>query len=200
MREQLVVIEGEVKRMTSIIRRFLDSARALTPAPEPVELGALFDEALSLTVSAEARARLEVRRDVPPEMGTVTLDPSLVRHVLTNFIANAVDAMAHGGRLTVSARREGEHVALSVEDTGPGIGPEERKHIFEPFWSTKPKGKGTGLGLAICREIAAALKGRIEVESAPGQGAAFTLLVPVPAWKLERAPTLTPAVAPGRVR
>lgn len=202
MREQLVVIEGEVKRMTAIIRRFLDSARALTPAPEPVEIAALFDEALSLTVSAEARARLEVRRDVPPEMGTVALDPSLVRHVLTNFIANAVDAMAHGGRLTVQARRAGEQIALAVQDTGPGIGPEERKHIFEPFWSTKPKGKGTGLGLAICREIAAALKGRIEVESAPGQGAAFTLFVPVPAWKTEqRAPTLTPTIAaPGRGR
>lgn len=201
MREQLLVIEGEVKRMTAIIRRFLDSARALTPAPEPVELGALFDEALSLTVSADARGRLEVRRDVPAEIGTVALDPSLVRHVLTNFIANAVDAMGQrGGRLNVSARRAGEHVALAVEDSGPGIGPEDRKHIFEPFWSTKPKGKGTGLGLAICREIAAALKGRIEVESAPGHGAAFTLFVPVPAWKAERAPALTPAVAPGRAR
>jgi len=198
MREQLLVIEGEVKRMTSIIRRFLDSARALSPAPEPVEIADLLDEALSLTVSAEARGRLEVQRDVPAEIGTVLLDPSLVRHVLTNFIANAVDAMAHGGRLTVRVRRAGEQIALTVHDTGPGIGVEERKHIFEPFWSTKPKGKGTGLGLAICREIAAALKGRIEVESAPGQGAAFTLFVPVPAWKVERAPSLTPAAtAPG---
>jgi signal transduction histidine kinase len=203
MREQLLVIEGEVKRMTAIIRRFLDSARALTPAPEPVEVAELLDEALSLTVSAEARGRLEVRRDVPPEIGTVALDPSLVRHVLSNFIAYAVDAMAQGGRLTVLARRAGEQIALAVQDTGPGIGPEDRKHIFEPFWSTKPKGKGTGLGLAICREIAAALKGRIEVESAPGQGATFTLLVPVPAWKAERAlaPTLTPvAAAPGSRR
>jgi signal transduction histidine kinase len=183
MRAELEVIEREVKRMTSIIRRFLDSARALSPAPETVEIAALVDEALSLTVSAEARARIEVLRDVPGEMGQATLDPSLVRHVLTNFISNAVDAMAHGGRLTVRARRAGDHVALSVLDTGPGIGPEERKHIFEPFYSTKPRGKGTGLGLAICREIAAALKGRIEVDSAPGQGATFTLYVPAPAWR-----------------
>jgi signal transduction histidine kinase len=183
VRDQLAVVEREVKRMTAIIRRFLDSARALTPDPEPVEIAALVDEALSLTVSAEARARLDVTRDVPPEMGTVALDPSLVRHVLTNFIANAVDAMAGAGRLTVRARRSGDQIALTVEDTGPGIAPEERKHIFEPFYSTKPKGKGTGLGLAICREIAAALKGRIEVETAPGRGAAFTLLVPAPAWR-----------------
>jgi signal transduction histidine kinase len=106
-----------------------------------------------------------------------------VRHVLTNFISNAVDAMAQGGRLTVRARRVGDRLALSVADTGPGIGPEERKRIFEPFYSTKPKGKGTGLGLAICREIASALKGRIELESAPGQGSTFTLLIPAPAWR-----------------
>jgi len=69
---------------------------------------------------------------------------------------------------------------LSVKDSGPGIGPEERKRIFEPFYTTKPRGKGTGLGLAICREIASALKGRIEVESQPGQGSTFTLLFPAP--------------------
>ena len=183
MKEQLAVIESEVKRMTAIIRRFLDSARALTPAPEPVEVAALIDEALSLTLSAEARTRIDVRREVPAEMGSATLDPSLVRHVLTNFISNAVDAMAQGGQLTVRARRAGDQIALTVEDSGPGIGAEERKHIFEPFYSTKPRGKGTGLGLAICREIAAALNGRIEVESAPGRGAAFTFYVPAPAWR-----------------
>jgi len=187
MKEQLAVIDREVRRMTSIIRRFLDSARALTPAPEPVEVVALIDEALSLTVSAEARTRIDVRREVPPEMGSATLDPSLVRHVLTNFISNAVDAMSHGGRLVVKARREGDQLALTVEDSGPGIGTEERKHIFEPFYSTKPKGKGTGLGLSICREIAGALKGRIEVESAPGRGAAFTLYVPAPAFRAPEA-------------
>ncbi len=183
MKEQLAVIDGEVRRMTAIIRRFLDSARALLPAPEPVEIGPLVDEALSLTLSAEARERIRVERDVPPEMGRATLDPSLVRHVLTNFLSNAVDAMPQGGRLVVRARRAGDQVALTVQDSGPGIGPEDRKHIFEPFYSTKPRGKGTGLGLAICREIAAALKGRIEVESAPGHGAAFTLFVPAPAWR-----------------
>jgi signal transduction histidine kinase len=146
-----------------------------------VEVATLVDEALSLTVSAEARARIAVERDVPVEMGRATLDPSLVRHVLTNFIANAVDAMSQGGQLTVRARRVGDQLALAVGDSGPGIAPEDRKRIFEPFYTTKPRGKGTGLGLAICREIAAALNGHIELESAPGQGATFTLFIPAPA-------------------
>ncbi len=188
MRDGLLAIEGEVKRMTGIIRRFLDSARALAPEPEPVDVRSLVDEALSLSVSAEARGRLEVVRDVPPEIGRVTVDPSLVRHVLANFVSNALDAMPQGGRLTVRARRDGGDLAISVSDTGPGISAEERKHIFEPFYTTKKPGKGTGLGLAICREIASALKGHVDVESRPGAGATFTLLVPAPAAVASGAP------------
>jgi signal transduction histidine kinase len=169
--------------MTSIIRRFLDSARALTPAPEPTDVGALVEEALSLSLSAEARERITVERQLPGDLGQAVTDPGLVRHVLTNFISNAVDAMPGGGTLRVRAEREGAQLALSVSDTGVGMGSEERRHIFEPFYSTKPAGRGTGLGLAICREIALALKGRIEVESEPSRGSTFTLLVPAPAWR-----------------
>jgi signal transduction histidine kinase len=183
VRRELGALDGEVKRMTSIIRRFLDSARALTPAPEPIDVGALVEEALSLSLSAEARERIAVERDLPGDLGQAVTDPGLVRHVLTNFISNAVDAMPGGGTLRVRAVRDGAQLALSVADTGVGIGAEERRHIFEPFYSTKPAGRGTGLGLAICREIAVALKGRIEVESEPSRGSTFTLLVPAPAWR-----------------
>jgi signal transduction histidine kinase len=183
VRDELRALDGEVKRMTAIIRRFLDSARALTPAPEPTDVAALLDEALSLSLSAEARERLEVVRDVPEDLGRAVTDPGLVRHVLTNFISNAVDAMPSGGTLTLRAERLGTQLALSVGDTGAGIGGEERRHIFEPFFSTKPPGRGTGLGLAICREIAGALKGRIEVETEPGRGSTFTFVVPAPAWR-----------------
>ncbi len=177
-RQDLKTVQGEVQRMTGIIRRFLDSTRGMTPKPEKVELDALFTEALDLTLSAETRGKLELSRKVPPELSAVVIDPGLVRHVLTNFIANAVDAMPEGGQLELSAALAGEMLALSVRDSGKGIDPEERKHIFEPFYTTKPVGKGTGLGLSICREIAFALKGRVEVDSAPGRGATFTLQIP----------------------
>ncbi len=166
--------------MTDIIRRVLDSARALTPQPEPVDVHALLDEALSLSLPVDARGRIEVRREIAPDLHKVRVDPTLVRHVLTNLVSNAVDAMHGAGRLVVQAARRGDMLALSVADSGPGLGPEERKRVFEPFYTTKPKGKGTGLGLAISREIAAALHGRLEVESAPGEGSPFTLTVPAP--------------------
>jgi two-component system NtrC family sensor kinase len=183
VRRELGALDGEVKRMTAIIRRFLDSARALTPAPEPTDVAALVDEALSLSLSAEARERIAVVREVEGDLGQVVTDPGLVRHVLTNLISNAVDAMPGGGTLTVGARRSGAQLALSVGDTGGGIGAEDRRHIFEPFYSTKPPGRGTGLGLAICREISGALKGRIEVDSVPGRGSTFAFVLPAPPWR-----------------
>lgn len=171
-------VEREVRRMNETIRRFLDSARALTPEPEMVELATLVDETLRLSVPADARARLLVSSDVAPDARRVRVDPALVRHVLGNLVSNAVDAMPGGGSLAVRARREGDSVRLEVSDTGTGIGPDERRRIFEPFYTTKARGKGTGLGLAISREIAAALRGHIEVESAPGAGSTFRFVFP----------------------
>jgi two-component system NtrC family sensor kinase len=176
---QVAIVNGEAQRMAQIIRRFLDQTRGFTPAAEEVALGPMVDEALDLTLGAEARARIQVTREVDP--GAVRTDPGLVRHLLTNLVANAIDAMPQGGRLEVRAHREGRDLVLRVADTGTGIPAEVKRHIFEPFFTTKPKGKGTGLGLSICKEIARALKGRIDVESEPGRGSAFTVRFPAEA-------------------
>jgi signal transduction histidine kinase len=175
-RSQVAVSLGESQRMAQIIRRFLDQTRGFTPANENVPLGPLVDEALDLTLGTEARSRISVTREI--ETGAVRTDPGLVRHLLTNLVQNAVDAMPQGGRLEVHARRDGQDLVLRVADTGTGITPEVRRRIFEPFYTTKADGKGTGLGLAICKEIARALKGRIDVESEPGRGSAFTVRFP----------------------
>jgi len=114
-----------------------------------------------------------------------------VRHVLTNLIANAVDAMPRGGELDLTAVTRDDELCLSVRDTGTGISAEDRRRIFEPFYTTKARGKGTGLGLAICREIARALKGRIDVETEVGRGSTFTLAVP-----LQRAGEASPQLLP----
>ncbi|MGC3999275.1 MAG: ATP-binding protein [Anaeromyxobacter sp.] len=174
----LEIVAGEVKRMTAVIRRFLDSSRALAPEPERVALQALLEAAVGLSLPADARDRLEVTVVVAPEVAEVRVDPALLRHVLGNLVTNAADAMPERGSLRVEAARQGQEVAVRVTDTGGGIGAEDRRRIFEPFFTTKPRGKGTGLGLAISREIATALHGRIEVESAPGLGSTFTLTFP----------------------
>jgi signal transduction histidine kinase len=177
-RAGLEIVDREVKRMTAIIRRFLDSARALAPEAEEVNVAALIDEVVTLSIPVEVRSRVEVHPLIEPAASQVRADPALLRHVLGNLISNAVDAMPEGGCLTVRVGRQNGTVALAVSDTGVGMAPEQRRRAFEPFYTTKPRGKGTGLGLAISREIANALRGRIEVESTPGQGSTFTLTFP----------------------
>ncbi len=194
VRAQVKIVNGEVQRMAQIIRRFLDQTRGFTPATEAVRLDTLVDEALDLTLGTETRARVQISREVQPAASHVRTDPGLVRHLLTNLVTNAVDAMPAGGKLDVQARRDGKDVILRVADTGTGMSPEVKRHIFEPFYTTKPSGKGTGLGLSICKEIARALKGRIDVESEQGRGSTFT--VRFPAEALEASPQTLAPTAP----
>src|SRR6185295_14447799 len=106
-------------------------------------------------------------------------DPGLLRQIVINLLTNAFDAVEqHGGRVSLTATTEGEDVLITVTDTGTGIGPDDLRRIFEPFYTTKGRGKGTGLGLAICRELSAALGGSIAVESAPGRGSTFSVRLP----------------------
>ena len=180
-RAQVQIVNDEVQRMAQIIRRFLDQTRGFTPTAEKVEVEPLVDEALDLTLGTEARAKIQIQREVDGAAAQVRTDPGLVRHLLTNLVANAVDAMPNGGRLEVQAHREGQDLVLRVADTGMGMEADVKRRIFEPFFTTKASGLGTGLGLSICKEIARALKGRIDVESEPGRGSTFTVRFPAEA-------------------
>jgi CheY-like chemotaxis protein len=102
---------------------------------------------------------------------------STLREALTNLIFNAVDVLATGGSVTLRARHSGDEVVVEVADTGPGIPPEVRARIFEPFFTTKGE-RGTGLGLAQVMAAVEQHHGRVEVETAPGQGTTFRLVFP----------------------
>jgi len=98
-----------------------------------------------------------------------------------NLVVNARDAMPGGGTITIATsnvRRDREYVLLSVRDTGTGITEDVRAHLFEPFYTTKPKGQGTGLGLAICDTIVKQSGGHIELITRPGEGSAFEVYLP----------------------
>jgi signal transduction histidine kinase len=118
--------------------------------------------------------------------------PSELREVVTNFLVNALDAMDEPGRVTLrTLERDGRSV-LEVEDTGPGVPPEVRERIFEPFFSTKG-GRGRGLGLAICWGLVNRMGGAIDVRSAPERGSVFALVFPP-------APDARPAARPDTKR
>jgi signal transduction histidine kinase len=114
---------------------------------------------------------------IDADLPDVCVDPELMRQAFVNLGVNAVQAMQPaGGYLDVRARRRDGGVEIEFEDTGPGVDPDIRERIFEPFFTTKPN--GTGLGLAIVRQAAEAHGGAVEVRSAIGRGALFTVRLP----------------------
>ncbi len=152
------------------MRDYLDSTRSLEPERKPSSLRQILTEAVELTGGLDRGdgARIEVSlADDPAEFVT---DPGLLRQIVINLLTNALDAVEPGGRIVVGARVTEAEVIITVNDTGSGISSEDLRRIFEPFYTTKGRGKGTGLGLAICRELVAALGGQIGVREHAGPG------------------------------
>ena len=179
LKDRLQVATRELERVSKIVRDYLDSTRTVAPERVAVDVERVVDEALGICIAADARARIDVQKTNDGAAARAETDPGLLRQILVNLITNAVDAVReNGGHIRVTSTARDGGVAIAVADDGVGIAPEDAARIFEPFYTTKGRGKGTGLGLAICRELATALGGRITVESAPGRGSTFTVTLP----------------------
>jgi len=191
------VASREIERISHIVRDYLDSTRPLEPERQPTDVPRLLDEAIELThaVDSKTTRRALVVREISSsdDMRGLVTDPGLLRQILVNLLTNALDAVDANGRVTVAARSVEDGVLITVSDTGHGIPPDDLKRIFEPFYTTKGRGKGTGLGLAICRQLTAALGGSISVESRPGRGSTFSVRLPAAG-----PPTKSTAEAPLR--
>jgi Na+/proline symporter/signal transduction histidine kinase len=124
------------------------------------------------------RHGVELVRDLPP-LPSIPCLPDELNQVWINLIHNALQAMNHKGTLTVRGRVEAEQVFISIQDSGCGIAPEIRERIFEPFFTTKPQGEGSGLGLDIVKRIVEKHHGAIRVDSEPGCGSTFTVMLPL---------------------
>lgn len=170
----VVRAQREVERMHELLRDLLDFARLDAHTLGPVRAGDLFADALR-TVRPQASFRdVAATTEV---VGDVVLwgDAGRLHQVLVNLLLNAADA--HATTLRLRAWVDGD-AHLSVADDGDGIAPEHLGRLFEPFFTTRPPGKGTGLGLAIAQRILEQHGGRIDVQSAPGEGTTFTLSLP----------------------
>ncbi len=155
----------------SIVRDYLDSTRPLEPERVVTALPRLLDEAIELVRGVEPRRARAGRaaRSIRASARSSPIPGSCARSSST-CCPNALDAVDRKGKVTIVAKAAGDDVLITVSDTGHGIAPDDLRRIFEPFYTTKGRGKGTGLGLAICRQLTAALGGSISVESAARAG------------------------------
>lgn len=174
----LGAVKKEARRLNQILSDFLVFARPREPKQLPGDIREIADHVAALIREDPGRAqRVEVDVGVDPAVPAFAFDADQITQVLWNIALNGVDAIEGRGRLSIAVGLRGPTAAIAISDTGRGMPAEERRRVFEPFFSRKHA--GTGLGLTIARRIVAAHDGRIEVESTPGRGTCFTVLLPL---------------------
>ncbi len=169
-----------VERVELIVRDLKLFSRPEAERREPVDVRRVIDSAANMAAS-EIRHRARLRKEymhVRPILAT----EARLGQLFLNLLVNAAQAIPEGeadkNEISISVHEKGERVVVEVRDTGCGIPPEVQARIFDPFFTTKPVGVGTGLGLSICHGIVESLGGEIRVESRPGAGSKFTVLLP----------------------
>ena len=174
-REMAGFIATEVDRCNSLITRFLEFARPLGARFETADLAQVLDRAVA-QVEREVPG-VAIYKNYAPEIPPFPIDGELMERVFYNLVLNAAQATAPGGAVTVKTRAAGFTAEVAVIDRGSGIEPKDIDAIFNPFFTTKPR--GTGLGLAIVAKIVDEHGGKITVESEPGKGSVFRVLLPM---------------------
>jgi len=180
-------------RATKLVNQILTFSRQGESEIKPIYLGRIVKETMKF-IRATLPATIDIRENVQPDSGPAMADPTQIHQVLMNLCTNAAQAMQpRGGVLTIELEeiilakddaRNGSNtgmqpfVRLRVQDTGHGLSAETAERIFDPFFTTKPVGEGTGLGLSVVHGIIKKHNGSISVESEPGQGAMFEILLP----------------------
>lgn len=180
LRNKLEVIERETKRCTEIIGNLMKFARQETSAKGPVDISKVVADALDIVDHQLSVNGIEIDTQLAAGLPAVMANANHLQQVIMNFAINAQQAMADGaGTLTVISRLTDDgDVAFALRDTGPGIPADIKEKIFEPFFTTKPAGKGTGLGLSVTYGIIKDHDGSIRVESEPGMGTEFEVVLP----------------------
>ncbi len=179
-------------RAKDLVKQLLSFSRRSPQEKAPLVLTPIIKEITKL-LRATIQASIEIKTETPSELHPILADPAQIHQLIMNLCANAAQAMENGGVLTIRVSnfqldnldllsapdlKPGPYVSLSVCDTGSGIDPEIVSRIFDPFFTTKDLDKGTGLGLSVVHGIVKSHHGNIRVESKPGKGTVFTILLP----------------------
>ncbi|MEP7248547.1 MAG: ATP-binding protein [Spartobacteria bacterium] len=190
--EFIQLVEDSGRRGAALVRQILSFGRGLSGASGLVEPRHIINEVAHMAQATFPKA-ITVRDEVPLSLWSVAADPSQLHQVVLNLCINARDAIEGAGSITLTAcnlvlesapvtargsLEPGDHIQISVTDTGSGMPETVAAKIFEPFYSTKSADKGTGLGLSTVALIVQNLKGAIDLQTAPGQGTTFSIYLP----------------------
>ena len=170
-------IFAEIHRIKRVIEDYLKFARLPRLQRQPLALNKFLGEKLAFMGGELEKAHVKLQTGFDPALGNVNADGEQLWQATLNLIRNSMDAMPAGGELNVGTWREGEEARIRVADKGPGMNEGQKRHIFTPFFTTKPN--GTGLGLALVQQIATEHGGHVECDSREGEGATFTIFLPL---------------------
>ena len=179
MKDQLGTIRESATKASTIVTDLLKFARQSTPNLERRDMRETIEASLRLTEYLARKGKVEIKVDVPSDPVLVWYDAQQIEQVLINLLGNAIQAMKNGGTIRINLSRSESSIALSVQDNGVGIPEKNLQRIFDPFFTTKSEGEGTGLGLSVSFGIITRHRGQISVDSKPGLGTTFTILLPI---------------------
>ena len=185
---------GEIKRLERLVSSFLAYARPSTLHVEERDLNQTVEDLVRFLKAELASGGIEISTDLDPDLPPVAVDEAQLKQAMLNIVVNARQVLTPGGRIDMRTGRTAQgEIFLRISDDGPGIPSDQIDRIFEVFYSNR-RG-GTGLGLPIAQRIVQNHGGRIEVESGPGAGTAFTILLPI---EPRPVPASAPAPEPAR--
>jgi PAS domain S-box-containing protein len=171
------VARNEVNRLDAIITQFLRAIRPSSPRMAPARVEKILEETLRLAGAEVENRNIGIELTIPADLPKVRVDRDQMKQVFFNILRNSIQAMPDGGRLRVGVSSTEQFMAISFQDTGSGIKPEEMGRIFDPYYTTKQG--GTGLGLMVVQRIVQEHGGQLDIISKPGVGTIFTVLLPL---------------------
>src|SRR5580658_3424999 len=175
--EGTTTLLAEINNLKTIIGRFSEFSRMPQPQRRPTQVNEVVRSVLRVFhAQLQEKTEISVHTELAEALPEISVDPDLLHRALQNLVLNAIDAMPQGGELTIHTRAFGDHVEISVSDTGAGLAQEECGRLFTPYYTTKQH--GTGLGLAIVQSVVSDHGGKISVESTKEKGTTFRIELP----------------------
>ncbi len=172
-------IEEHVERARKVVHNMLGFVRKMEPCVEDVDINETIKQTIAILENFARSNNIAIQTDLSTDFPIIAGDQAQLQQVFMNLISNGIDAIGKDGLIEVKSRKVNSSIHVSIGDNGPGISKEMQNKIFEPFITSKERGKGTGLGLWVSYNILEKIGGDLTVESEVGKGTVFTVQIPI---------------------